>query len=156
MQNMFFDGWKYDHYVSNVFVFALSGFFIACSINAPGPVHDSTVAEWGEIYGRLEHSFGEHGGQCVVESSFSKHKYSYLINSSLDCLVRSNRTRESISTLARATSARKGSKWVTRSFQGSSPMIKDIFVYKYRGESKAVLLCMVLLCNLRSRIVGIN
>ena len=43
-----------------------------------------------------------------------------------------------------------------RAFQGSFPWIKDRFVYEERGERKAVLLCMVLLYNLRSRLVGIN
>ena len=30
VQNMFYNGWTHDHYVSNVFVFAPSGVVIAC------------------------------------------------------------------------------------------------------------------------------
>lgn len=45
IQNMFYNGWNHDHYVSNVFVFAPNGGVIACSLNAPGAMQDSTVAE---------------------------------------------------------------------------------------------------------------
>ena len=40
VQNMFYNRWTHDHYVSNVFVFAPSGVVIACAINAPGAMHD--------------------------------------------------------------------------------------------------------------------
>ncbi|KAE8899767.1 hypothetical protein PF005_g22125 [Phytophthora fragariae] len=36
IQNMFYNGWTHDHYVSNVFVFSPQGLIIACTLNAPG------------------------------------------------------------------------------------------------------------------------
>ena len=119
-------------------------------------MHDSTVAEWGRVYDKLKMAFQTHGGQCVVDSAFSKHHYTFLIKSSQDCVVGSDGTRESIATFRQATSARQASEWAMRAFQGSFPRIKDRFVYEERGERKAVLLSMVLLYNLRSRLVGIN
>lgn len=50
IQNMFYNGWTHDHYVGNLFVFAPSGIVIACAYNAPGSMHDSTIADWGRIY----------------------------------------------------------------------------------------------------------
>ena len=45
IQNMFYNGWTHDHDVSNVFVFAPGGVVIKCAVNAPGAMHDSTMAE---------------------------------------------------------------------------------------------------------------
>lgn len=156
IQNMFYNGWKHDHYVSNVFVFSPDGAVIACAINAPGSMHDSTVAEWGKIYNKLKEAFDEHGGQCVVDSAFSRTHYPFLIKSAQDCVVGSDGTIESIMTLRQATSARQASEWGMRAFQGTFPRLKDRFIYEERGERKVVLMCMVLLYNLRSRLVGIN
>lgn len=156
IQNMFYNGWTHDHYVSNIFVFAPNGVVIACAINAPGAMHDSTVAEWGRIYEKLQVGFDQHGGRCVVDSAFCKSHYPFLLKSSQDCVVGSDGTRESIVTLRQATSARQASEWGMRAFQGTFPRLKDRFVYEERGERKAVLTCMVLLYNLRSRLVGIN
>ena len=50
IQNMFYNGWTHNHYVSNVFVFAPNGVVIACAVNALGVMHNSTVAEWGHVY----------------------------------------------------------------------------------------------------------
>ena len=54
IQNMFYNGWKHDH-VSNVFVFSPDGTAIACAVNAPSSMHDSTVHReqdlvWWKIY----------------------------------------------------------------------------------------------------------
>ena len=156
IQNMFYNGWTHDHYVSNVFVFAPTGVVIACALNAPGAMHDSIVAEWGHVYQKLKKSFDSHGGLCVVDSAFCKHHYPFLLKSSQDCVVGSEGTRESIATLRQATSARQASEWGMRAFKGTFPRLKDRFVYEERGERKVVLMCVVLLYNLRSRLVGIN
>ena len=53
IQNLFYNGWKHDHYVSNVFVFSPNGVVVACAANALGAMHDSTVSEWGHVYKKL-------------------------------------------------------------------------------------------------------
>jgi hypothetical protein len=51
MQNIFYNGWKSDHFVSNIFLFAPDGSIPLCALNAPGNMHDSSaVARMGKIY----------------------------------------------------------------------------------------------------------
>jgi hypothetical protein len=50
IQNIFFNGWTHDHYISNLFLFSPDGKIRACYINAPGTLHDSTMANWGGLY----------------------------------------------------------------------------------------------------------
>ena len=41
IQSRFYNGWKHDHFVTNIFAFAPNGSIIACTLNAPGTWHDS-------------------------------------------------------------------------------------------------------------------
>jgi len=68
----------------NVFVFVPSGVVVACAFNAPGSMHDSTIAEWGSIYEKLKNAFERTGGTCVVDSAFSRGRYPFLIKSAQD------------------------------------------------------------------------
>ena len=54
IQSRFYNGWKQDHFVANIFAFALNGSIIACTLNAPGTWHDSTLAHWGPMYSKLQ------------------------------------------------------------------------------------------------------
>ncbi len=54
IQEMYYNGWKVDHYVTNVFVFVPDGMIPIEFFNVPSSVHDSQVAEWGGIYDTLE------------------------------------------------------------------------------------------------------
>ena len=56
-QNNFYNGWTHDHYVSAVLVFCPDGTIPIACFNVPGSVHDSTIAEWGNIYGKLENVY---------------------------------------------------------------------------------------------------
>ncbi len=51
---MYYNGWKADHYVTNVFVFVPDGTIPIAFFNVPGSVNDSQVAKWGGIYEKLE------------------------------------------------------------------------------------------------------
>ena len=52
-ENNFFNGWKHDHYVGAVRAFCPDGTIPMCCFNVPGCVHDSLIAEWGDIYTKL-------------------------------------------------------------------------------------------------------
>eukprot|EP00171_Calliarthron_tuberculosum_P011300 IDg11300t1 len=52
-QNMFYNGWKDDHYVGNVFVFTPSGLIIACTVNSPRAIHKYCIADWRGFYAVL-------------------------------------------------------------------------------------------------------
>lgn len=155
IQNMFYNGWTHDHYVGNVFVFAPNGCIIASAINAPDAMHDSTIAEWGKVYQKLEEVHTLYAGRCVADSAFSKGNYPFLIKSVQDHLVAADDIAQ-VTALRQATSVRQGAEWGMRAFQGSFPRMKDRFVYEERGERKVMILCTVLFYNLRARKVGLN
>lgn len=55
-----------------------------------------------------------------------------------------------------ATSARQTAEWGMRGLQASFPRLKDRFVYEERGERRITLKMLLLLYNMRARMVGIN
>jgi hypothetical protein len=54
IQNLFFNGWTHDPYVCNLFLFSPDGKIQECDINAPGAMHNSTMANWSDIYKKLD------------------------------------------------------------------------------------------------------
>lgn len=54
IQNLYYNRWTHDHYVSNVFVSTQNERIILFSLNAPGCLHDSTVAGYGNVCKDLE------------------------------------------------------------------------------------------------------
>ena len=68
-QSMYYNGWQHGHYVTNLFVFGADGRVINAVINAPGSVHDSTLAIWGGTYRKLEEVFERTGAICAVDSA---------------------------------------------------------------------------------------
>ncbi len=86
IQEMFYNGWKVDHYVTYVFVFVPDGTISIAFFNVPGCVHDSQVAIWGGIYNKLEPVYKSNGVVCVVNSAFGKIIQQFLIKSSQDYL----------------------------------------------------------------------
>jgi hypothetical protein len=149
VQNMFYNGWTHDHYVDSVFVFSPAGTVIACALNAPGCMHDSQIAEWGNVYSKLESVFDATGGQVVVDSAFSKAAYHFLLKSGDDVVLPTEQSRQ-------VTSLRQSAEWGMRALQAGFPRLKDRLFYKETGERKCILYSLVLLFNLRSRIVGMN
>jgi hypothetical protein len=79
MQKCFYNGWTHDHYVISVFCFCPDGTIPIAFFYVPGSVHDSQVAEFENIYGKLETVFDMTGGKCCVNSVFGdvnrKHLY---------------------------------------------------------------------------------
>ena len=64
IQSRFYNGWKHDHFVTNLFAFAPNGSIIACTLNAPGTWHDSTLAHWGSMYSKLQNAGKITMGKC--------------------------------------------------------------------------------------------
>jgi hypothetical protein len=100
------------------------------------------------------------GAKCCVDSAFNNVSRDYLYKSCQDLLGSSAPTRrERILDLQKkreATSARQTAEWGMLTLQASFPRLKDRFVYEERGERRIVLKMMVLLYNMRARMVGIN
>ena len=161
-QSRFYNGWKCDHFVTSVLCFAPDGTIPAASFNLPGCSHDSTVAEWGGLYGKLERVYNSTGLKFVIDSAFSSAEVEYLIKSSQDFLVADDGLEdheEIIDNLAvkrEATSMRQSAEWGMRGVHASFPRLKDTLPYEERSERRMILTCLMLLYNCRARLVGIN
>lgn len=160
IQEQFYNGWTHDHYVTNVLCFCPDGTIPIAAFNMPGSFHDSTVAEYGRIYSKLEDMYNKYGGKCTADSAFRGEAYPFLIKSAQDPLLARGDTRAEIEQNVRiqleATSMRQAAEWGMRAVQSSFPRLKDRFVYEENGERQRVLHSMFLLYNLRTRMVGIN
>jgi hypothetical protein len=130
-----------------------------CIFQCPRIVHDSQVAELGNIYEKLEGVFLLTGAKCCVDSAFGNVTREFLYKSCQDHLGSSAPTRElrKLDLKKReATLARQTAKWGMRMIQTSFPRLKDCFVYEERGERRKYLKMLILLYNMRARMVGIN
>ena len=151
---MYYNGWVHGHYVSNVLLFTPDGHIICTVLNAPGSVHDSTLADWGGVYEKLEHAYNTTGGKCCLDSDFSAVKADYLIKSSED-LTRAKNAFEVIQ-LRQATSLRQAAEWGMQAIQGAFPRFTDRLQYEENGERKIYLMLATLLYNFRLELVGLN
>ena len=160
IQERYYNGWTHDHYVTSVFCFCPDGTIPIAFFNVPGSIHDSQVAEFGNIYDKLEGVFLSTGAKCCVDSAFGQVNREFLYKSCQDHLGSSAPTRElrklDLRKKREATSARQTAEWGMRMIQTSFPRLKDRFVYEERGERRICLKMMVLLYNMRARMVGIN
>ena len=82
IQNMFYNGWTHDPYVSNAFVFPPNGAIIACALRSPGEIHVSQIANFGGVFKKLKETYSRCRGSCVVESAFSRRRHPFLLKSS--------------------------------------------------------------------------
>lgn len=68
-------------------MFAPNGANIACALNAPGAMRDSTMADYGNIYKKLQDVCDRTGDRCVVDSALSKGNQPFPIKYSQDYLM---------------------------------------------------------------------
>ena len=160
IQERYYNGWTHDHYVSGVFCFCPDGTIPIAFYNVPGAVHDSQIAEMGNIYEKLEKMWNLYGGKCTVDSAFGRVNREFIIKLSQDDLFLNadnfEDQVEEIQIARQATSMRQAAEWGMRALQSSFPRMKDRFVYEERGERRITLKLFVLLFNMRARMVGIN
>ena len=160
VQGYFYNGWKHNHFVTSVFCFCPDGTIPIAHMNLPGATHDSTIADWGDIYNKLESVYEQNGGICCVDSAFRMRNAEYIIRSSQNDLVGVGLTFEeqAVDLLRKqqATSMRQSSEWGMRMLQSSFPRLCDKFPFETNGERRIAIKMMVLIYNLRARLVGIN
>lgn len=153
-QNMYYNGWTCDHYVTNLFLFAPDGTIALRVTNCPGAVHDSTIAGLGNVYEKIYDLYERYGVKIVVDSAFASETNSSLIKSAQS--TASANTVQEAAILLEATSMRQASEWGMRGLQGSFPRLKDRFIYEERGDRKLMLEMIPRLYNFRTRTVGIS
>ena len=78
-QNNYYNGWKHNHCVASIFVFAPDGTIIFMVTNCAGSQHDSTLVDLGGIYEKLRLLYEDTGVKCCVDSAFSTKQRPYLI-----------------------------------------------------------------------------
>jgi hypothetical protein len=162
VQSRFYNGWKSDHFVSAVLCFVPDGTICSGFYNVPGCCHDSTIADWGDIYKKLEDVYNETGLKFVIDSAFASGQFRFLIKSSQDDLTADDEYDNiqdqiaDITVKRAATSMRQSAEWGMRAVQSSFPRLKDTMLYEEHGERKIIFNCLFHLYNLRARLVGIN
>ncbi|MFM6171140.1 MAG: hypothetical protein ACKPB4_03205, partial [Sphaerospermopsis kisseleviana] len=123
-------------------------------INCPGSLHDSQIADYGNIYDKLQYVYERDGAKCTVDSAFGNVAREYLIKSSQELIHIHDYAERQVA--KDATSMRQSAEWGMRAFQSSMPRIKDRMKFEERGERLVTLSAMIYLYNFRARTVGIN
>lgn len=153
-QGMYYNGWQHDHFVSCVFVFSADGRIIHCIVNAPGSLHDSTLADWAGIYDVLGETYERTGAKCCVDSAFAG-----IAN---PCLLKSSQNLSDATgplhllRLEQATSLRQAAEWGMRAIQSAFARLNDRIHYEENGERRIFLSLVPLLYNFRLSKVGLN
>ena len=112
IQSRFYNGWKHNHFVTNIFAFALNGSIIACTLNAPGTWHDSTLAYWGSMYSKLQKCWEDHHGKVLMDSAFASNMYNFIIQSSQNVPIAEG--HQAMLLGQQATSCRQAAEWGMR------------------------------------------
>jgi hypothetical protein len=93
IQERYYNCWMHDHYVTYVFCFCPDGTITIGFFNVPGSVHDGQVAEYGNIYEKLEDVFHLTCAKCCVDLAFGNMNREYLYKLSQDLFGSSALTR---------------------------------------------------------------
>ena len=153
-QNKFYNGWLHSHFITNLFVFGADGRIIKCVLNCPGTLHDSTLANWGGVYSKMEEVYERTQGKVCVDSAFEASSNAYLIKSATD--LTQCKTRKEIRIALQATSLRQAAEWGMRAIQSAFPRLKDVLRFEEKGERRIILQLVPLLYNMRLELVGLN
>jgi hypothetical protein len=156
MQNLFYNGWTHDHYISNLFLFSPDGKIRACYLNVPGSVHDSTMAQWGCLYEKIDNMYRIYGVKIVVDSAFASEARDSVYKSYQNNIDNDGNVRQAFDIQRQGTSVRQLSEWGMRALQASFPRLKDRMIYEEKGERRLIMNMIVLLYNFRASVVGLN
>jgi hypothetical protein len=156
IQEQYYNNWTHDHYVTSVLCFCSDGIIPIVFVNIPGAIHDSQVAEYGDIYDKLELVYIRESGKCTVDSAFGNvsRGRDFLIKSSQELIHIEDHWEQGIA--CNATSMEQSAEWGMRAFQLSMPRLKDWMKFDTRGEQRITLTMMILLYTLRAQALGIN
>jgi hypothetical protein len=154
IHEQFYNGWMHDHNVTSVMCFCPDGTIPIVFCNIPGAIHDSQVADCGDIYDKIELVYLQDGAKCTVDSAFGNVSRDFLIKSSQEIIHIEDSMEHGIA--RDATSMRQSAEWEIRAFQSSMPRLKDRMKSETLGERRVTLTIMILVYNLQARAVGIN
>jgi hypothetical protein len=156
IQNIFFNGWTYDHYVNSLFLFSLDGKKRACYIYAPGTMHDSTMANWGGLYEKVDDLYTSRGAKIVVDLAFASDRRQSVYKSYQSNIDNQGNVRQILQIQRQATLVRQMSEWGMRGLQASFPRLNDRIIYEENGERRLIKELFVYLYNYRAAAVAMN
>ena len=119
------------------------------SVNNPGCIHDSQIADFGGVYNKLQTQYNICGGKGVGASAFSSSRCPFIIKTSQT--LSNNATEFQRQQQIEATSVRQSAEWGNRGFKSSFPRMYDTIHYEEYGERLIFLLSLVHLYNFRAR-----
>jgi DDE superfamily endonuclease len=154
IQGRFYSGWLHGHYVNNLFVFTPDGRIIFRALNAPGSMHDSTLAQESGLYAILNEIHARLNVKCCMDSAFNSKDNPSVLKSGQP--ADPNMTNEEEMILRELISCRQQAEWGMRAMRSAFPRINDRIKYEENGRRGIMLECMVLLYNYRLLTVGIN
>ena len=158
-QSMYYNGWKQDHFITNLFIFAPNGKIIAAMLNCPGTMHDSELAMMGDpsIYHKIDQWYETYGLKCVMDSAFcTASRQSITKSIPKDKVWTYADNEEHARILDQALSLRQSAEWGMRALQGSTPRLKTRWPYEERGERDIGITLITLLYNFRAHYMGLN
>jgi hypothetical protein len=154
IQEQFYNGWMHNHYVMSVMCFYPDGTIPIVFCNIPGAVHDSQVADYGEIYNKLELVYLQDNAKCTVDSGFGNVSRQFFIKLLQELIHIQDHMERGMA--CDATSMQQSAEWGMRAFQSSMPRLKDCMKFETRGERRVTLTMMMSLYNLQAQAVKIN
>lgn len=158
-QSMFYNGWKGDHFITNLFVFAPNGKIVAAILNCPGTMHDSELAMVGDpsVYQKLDAWYETYGLKCVMDSAFcTTNRQSIIKSIPREKLWAYSENLEHARVLDQALSLRQSAEWGMRALQGAMPRLKTRWPFEERGERDIGLTMLALLFNYKAERMGLN
>ena len=158
-QNAYYNGWKGDHYITNLFVFAPDGTIVCAIVNAPGSMHDSDLASIGDnnVYSKLDHYHATYGVKCVMDSAFAASERQSIIKSiPRETIDTRAETAEQAIVWDQALSVRQSAEWGMRALQGSMPRLKARWHYEENDERLIGLTMIIHLYNYKANNMDLN
>ena len=156
VQNRFYNGWLHSHFICSLFLFSPDGRVRATYFNAPGTMHDSTMAEWSGVCDALDGIYNQYRLRIVADSAFASEQHPSILPSYQTNYNQQGQIRQASAIHSAATSVRQLSEWGMRGFQASFPRLQDGLLWEERGERKVILQLIILLYNFRASTVGQN
>jgi hypothetical protein len=81
IQEQFYNGWMHIHYMTSIMCFCPDGTIPIVFCNIPGAIHDSQVADYGDIYNKLELVYLHDSAKCTNDSMFGNVSIQFSIES---------------------------------------------------------------------------
>jgi DDE superfamily endonuclease len=95
----------------DLFLFSPDGKIRACYINAPGTMHDSTMAKWGRIYNKIDELYVSRVMKIVVDSAFALDRHDLVYKSYQNNFDQKRNVRQNAEIQRQATAVRQMSEW---------------------------------------------